>query len=349
MHMSLLQDRAYIHNRPDIIYPDKVTYRDGERLIDNRPSEVLRRGLRDAASLNHRVADEVPFAGPNTIIYARITQNSLATRLGLPHYTEDKQVYDAAVSLARSIEAEVVDTDEVRTRVGLLGYVAISESQAFLSANKRTGRIIYGRLQYGPESEGIKKGIDTILEAELPPDLETLILLQNTVRCMNGTELSVDEYGGVYIEEDVKTRFYNQRALLDKMRIFSADGDKGFVKQFHETISTLEKVFGALLQDKTLAQKTASIMMQEDYGPAVWLLCCEGAHLQDITPEIAERIIATNTKLLQMRIFSILNAVANGGKFVSITDVTTDDRSRVHTISHWLPYESMQDMLPLVP
>ena len=69
------------------------------------------------------------------------------------------------------------------------------------------------------------------------------------------------------------------------------------------------------------------------------MLCCEDMPVEDITPYIAEEIISTNKTLLQLRITSLLNIVANGGKLVDIVDSAAEGKEREVKIIEWMPRE----------
>jgi hypothetical protein len=101
----------------------------------------------------------------------------------------------------------------------------------------------------------------------------------------------------------------------------------------------LSQQLNKILGDGKLAHKVSSVLIQKDYGPAAWLLCCNGVTLENITPDIANELIATNTRLLQMRLFSLLNSVANGGRFVEIIDSDADGKERDVRIISWKPTE----------
>lgn len=334
-------DRPFRHGGADIIYPDKTAYVDGVFEVDNYLPDVLRRGLRHipgfVSQLNPNPHHQEELASRDAPIFQRITKDGLATRLGLV-YDDTRAVDGAAVDLARIVSAEVGPGVIATQRIALLGYAAVAECQRFRDANKRAGRMLYGRIQHGYEPEAIARGINAVLDDEVPPDIERLVLLQNLVRCTDDTEPARTEFGGIYVPSHLEASFNRQRKLLDRYR-FASTNEERSTRDFYRNISQLGQQLDNVLENAELAGKVTNVLIQEEYGPAAWLLCCEDMKLDDMTADIAYKLAATSTRLLQMRIVALLNAVANGGKFVEIIDSKDESAERQVQVRAWTPTE----------
>lgn len=339
----MIANSPFRYDGPDIDYPEKGIIFNGELKVNNYLPDVLKRGLREIGGFANKLEPNPGFpvilGSRDSPIFQRITENGLATRLGLP-YLDAQAVHASAIQLARLLSnEETLTEDETRGRTALLGYVAVAESQTLAMANKRAGRVIYGRIRYGVGQENIKRGIDAVLDDTVPSEIEGLVLLQNISRCMNDSEPAVTEFGGVYVEEEVIDRLERQRGIIDTYRISSNTSQ--FLHNFDFNILQLNKKLNSILEEEKLAQRTAAVLMQEDYGPAAWLLHCENRSLEELTADTAHALIATNSRLLQMRIVVLVNSIANGGKFVTITDSKDECSERKVKITHWMPEERL--------
>lgn len=336
-------DKPLKYEGPDIIYPDRATLVDGKMIVENYLPDVLRRGLGSVYSFANRLNQNPNFravlAGRDGLVFQRVTASGLATRLGLG-YVDASVVHGAAIDLAHTISVELgSEAVASRQRIASLGYMAVAESQMIGDNNKELGRLIRGRIIYGYEPEAIKRGIDAVLDDEVPPEIERLVLLQNIVRCGMGTEPAVTEFGGVYVPPNLAVDFDQQRKALDNYRYAPADDRPTYLRDFDRNIIHLEQQLNTVLANTELARKVAGVLIQQDYGPAAWLLCCKDMALDDLTPEIAQGLVTTNTRLLQMRIIALLNAVANGGTFVEIIDDDDGPAARRLRLFDWMPTE----------
>lgn len=329
----MITDKPYRHTG-DIYYPGNGEMTPDGPVWDNYPPRVLARGLESIPSIYRQFGGHL--TTPTLYVFHTMTGDGLVERTGV-HYLDTRPVYHAAVMLAYDIVEQCIVERIARTRIGLLGYTAVAEQQSFTKANKRAGRVLYGWLRYGVEAADIRRGIDAVLDDVVPPEIEQLVLLQNISRCRNNAEPSMTQFGGVYVEPTVLTDLERQRELLDSYRY--VDKASSSRKDFHDNLDQLVEHLENVLDNKELIFGVASTLIQEDYGPAAWLLCCPDKKLEAMTPEIAQKLIATNTRLLQMRVIALLNAVANGGKFVQITDSDDGDRERRVDVISWTPTE----------
>ena len=330
----------YRYTGPDIIYPEATLFSAKEGLvIDGYLPGVLKRGLRNVALLNswvRRGTDVLPAAPGNSLIFQKSTKEGLATRLGLNELSTD-DIHRAAVVLAQEITREGLEEADEKFRIGMLGYLAISEAQSFNAANKRTARAVFGRSRYGHGAHNIKRGVDAIIDDTVPQEVERLILLQNIVRFDKHHDIAAHDFGGMFVDSSIEMRLEQQREILDCYRF--ADKTTSTAKDLRSNTRQLINRLAPLLPGSNLAGLTAGVLMQETYGPAAWMLCCEDMPVEDITPYIAEEIISTNKTLLQLRITSLLNIVANGGKLVDIVDSAAEGKEREVKIIEWMPRE----------
>lgn len=325
----------------DIVYPDKMWRDDaGKWHVDTYPPNVLARGLHSlngfAIKFGLNTDPHTSQVRPGLPIFQGRKENGLATHLGLGR-SEAEIAYETAISLA-SIVCGTLPEDGQKERTALLGYVAVAGSQTFPDLNKRVARVIWGRIHYGHEPEDIKRGINTVLDDEVPEEIEQLVLLQNLTRYIDGHEPGVTEFGGVYVDKTVVDSLGSQRKLLDEYR-YAEDDAEHTMHDFRDNFDQLAERLDKILNDTELARGAAAVLIQDEYGAAAWMLCCEGKRLEELTPDLANSLQKTNTALLQMRLIALLNSVANGGKFVQIVDSDISGKEREVQIVSWMPTE----------
>lgn len=327
------------HDGSDIPYPDKM-WHDADGLhVDTYSPAVLERGLHHGRQFAIKFGlNTNPYTSqvrPSSPIFQRRKENGLATHLGLPR-SEAEAAYRAAIAL--SIECdEMLSESEKKERVALLGYIAIAESQTFPDLNKRVARVIWGRIRYGYEPQDIKRGINAVLDDEVPEEVEQLVLLQNLARCTDDQEPAITEFGGIYVDQSVADDLECQRELIEGYR--HAENTGHIVHNLDHNFNQLAERLDKILNDTELARGVASVLIQDEYGPAAWMLCCKDKRPEDLTPDLASSLLETSTKLLQMRIIALLNSVANGGKFVRIVDSGSSGKEREVQVVSWMPTE----------